>query len=129
MRARAGEWGPALPPAIRDALAQRAEVERLAERIRASGCAAEGAGGSCGSFWTGQPTRVTHDAGKVGALLHNLHGLRSDGTHRAAKLYAMGSGGELAVDGATLVLSRVRDDVIASLDRDAHGQGLTAAQH
>ena len=72
---------------------------------------------------------VTHDAGKVGVLLHKLHGLRSDGTHGAAKLYAMGSGGELAVDGATLVLSRVRDDVIAGLDRHAHGQGLTAAQH
>ena len=72
---------------------------------------------------------VTRSAQRLSALLHKLHGLSRTGTHDGATLYALGGSGALAVDGATVLISRSPADVTAALDRHAHGGGLTAAQH
>lgn len=71
---------------------------------------------------------VTHSAAAVTHLLHLVHGIRADGTHDGATLYATPTLGEIAVHGPTVVLGGSRGTVVAALDRSAHGGGLTPSQ-
>jgi len=71
---------------------------------------------------------VTHDAGKLSALVAGLHGLQEAGTQDGAKLYRA-SGVALALAGPTLLLARTQAAVIAALGRHAHSQGIGSGQY
>jgi hypothetical protein len=71
---------------------------------------------------------VTKHAGKLSALIANLHGLQSAGTHDGAKLY-QASGAAIAIDGATLLFSTSTANVTSALDRHTHGGGISPATY
>jgi hypothetical protein len=71
---------------------------------------------------------VAKDAGKLKALIKKV-GAHSIGSHDGATLYQTGSSTTLAVDGATALLGPSAQAVDASLDRHAHGGGITQAAY
>jgi len=84
---------------------------------------------------TGQGSRhfvvvwVTHDASTLNSLVQSSSsGLRKVGSHGSATLYRT-NGTCLGVDGATLVLAPSIPEVIAALDRHAHGGGITSSAY
>lgn len=68
---------------------------------------------------------VTKSASKLDALIKKTHAT-ANGTRDGAKLYDAG-GASAAVDGATLVFSSSRADLVTALDHHSKGDGLDSA--
>jgi Protein of unknown function (DUF3352) len=72
---------------------------------------------------------IAKDAGKLTALIKNLSGLKTVGSHDSATLFSQGDQTTIAVNGATVLLGPSVNQVEAALDRHVHGGGMTTADY
>ena len=70
---------------------------------------------------------ITHSAAKLQAILKDVPGLTAAGTDDGATVYGAGGAVAFAVDGPTLLFASSKADLLAALNRHAHGAGITTA--